>query len=148
MGSIGSPPSLSKPPQSPATSASVAKSTAKIAVTTIDSIVPEVMRAIAKNDSATPFKADADTRADLERAVAEYIKLKGIGDIPPGTMIVVLLLVAYGTKIPLLLQLREANKKAQEQERQIDELKDEIAELKNQNSKLINNIKTTDEETI
>lgn len=110
--------------------AGVAKSTAKIIVATIDGFIPEIMRAVAKAPDSEPFKADTDTKKELENAFAEYIKLKGVGDIPPGVLIIILLLTAYGSKIPMIMQLRKANIKAEEDKQQIESLQAEIQRLK------------------
>ncbi len=108
----------------------VARSTASLIVTTIDTLIPEIMRTIAKEDNADAFKADDAVRSELESAFAEYVRLKGVGDLPPGVMIVVLLLVAYGTKIPMLLQLRKANIQAASDRNEIERLQAEINQLK------------------
>ncbi len=113
----------------------VARSTASLIVTTIDTLIPEIMRTIAKEDNADAFKADDAVRSELESAFAEYVRLKGVGDLPPGVMIVVLLLVAYGTKIPMLLQLRKANIQAASDRNEIERLQAEISELKSEKAK-------------
>lgn len=118
-------------PPSIKANAKVAQSTASLIVTTIDTLIPEIMRTVAKADKADAFKADDATRAELESAFAEYVRLKGVGDLPPGVMIIVLLLVAYGTKIPMLLQLRKANIQAERDRNEIERLQAEINELKN-----------------
>ncbi len=122
-------------PPSIKANAKVAQSTASLIVTTIDTLIPEIMRTVAKADKADAFKADDATRAELESAFAEYVRLKGVGDLPPGVMIVVLLLVAYGTKIPMLLQLRKANIQAASDRNEIERLQAEISELKSEKAK-------------
>jgi HPt (histidine-containing phosphotransfer) domain-containing protein len=86
----------------------VAQSTAHLIVTTIDAVIPETMAFAAKQKDSDFFKADPATKSELEDAFTEYIKLKGAKDLPPSVMIIILLLVAYGTKIPAMLQMRKA----------------------------------------
>ena len=88
-------------------SASVARATAKILTTTLDSAMSGIFGFISKGD-ASDFKADEDQRDDLETAFAEYVKLKG-GDIPPGIALLLLVVSIYGTKIPMAIQLRKYN---------------------------------------
>ncbi len=126
-------------------SAHMAKSSARIAVATIDSVVPEIMRHLSKSETAEPFKADDDMRAELEKSIAEYIKIKGVGNIPPGVMVLVLLAVAYGSKVPLVLQLRKANEQAEKQQSEIERLNREIDFYRNK--ELANNGETKSSET-
>ena len=112
--------------------AQVARSTARLIVAAIDGFVPEIMRTIAKEETSEAFRADADSKSELEKAFAEYIKLKGVGDIPPGVMILVLLVVTYGSKVPMILQLRKANMQRDADRREIEALQAEILKLKEQ----------------
>lgn len=114
--------------------AQVARSTARLIVAAIDGFVPEIMRTIAKEETSDAFRADADSKSELEKAFAEYIKLKGVGDIPPGVMILVLLVVTYGSKVPMILQLRKANIQRDADRREIEALQAEILKLKEQHS--------------
>lgn len=116
----------------PRVTAQVARSTARMIVATIDTFIPEIMRYVAKADNAEEFKADGEVRGELEAAFTDYIKIKGVGDIPPGMMIVILLLTAYGSKIPMLMQLRKANIKAEEDKAEIEALKAELSDIKKQ----------------
>jgi len=85
----------------------VAQSTAHLIVTTIDAVLPETMAFAAKQKTSEFFKADGETKKELEDAFTEYIKLKGAKDLPPSVLIIILLLVAYGTKVPTMLQMRK-----------------------------------------
>ena len=114
--------------------AQVARSTARLIVAAIDGFVPEIMRTIAKEETSDAFRADADSKSELEKAFAEYIKLKGVGDIPPGVMILVLLVVTYGSKVPMIMQLRKANIQRDADRREIEALQAEILKLKEQHS--------------
>lgn len=114
--------------------AQVARSTARLIVAAIDGFVPEIMRTIAKEETSDAFRADADSKSELEKAFAEYIKLKGVGDIPPGVMILVLLVVTYGSKVPMIIQLRKANIQRDADRREIEALQAEILKLKEQHS--------------
>ncbi len=117
---------------------------ARMIVATIDTFVPEIMRYVAKADNAEDFKADSEVRSELEAAFTDYIKIKGVGDIPPGMMIVILLITAYGSKIPMLMQLRKANIKAEEDKAQIEALKAELSDLKKQRDNGTESSKTND----
>ena len=114
--------------------AQVARSTARLIVAAIDGFVPEIMRTIAKEETSDAFRADADSKSELEKAFAEYIKIKGVGDIPPGVMILVLLVVTYGSKVPMIIQLRKANIQRDADRREIEALQAEILKLKEQHS--------------
>ena len=57
-----------------------------------------------------------------------------MGDIPPGVMILVLLVVTYGSKVPMILQLRKANIQRDADRREIEALQAEILKLKEQHS--------------
>ncbi|MDR2824795.1 MAG: hypothetical protein LBB41_06325 [Prevotellaceae bacterium] len=105
----------------------VAQSTAHLIVTTIDAVLPETMAFAAKQKSGEYFKADPSTKNELEDALTEYIKLKGAKDLPPSVMIIILLLVAYGTKIPAMLQMR----KEALLEEQNEKLRKRVNELEN-----------------
>ncbi|MCL1867661.1 MAG: hypothetical protein FWF72_01750 [Paludibacter sp.] len=95
----------------------VAQSTAHLIVTTIDAVIPETMAFAAKQETSDFFKADKETKKELEDAFTEYIKLKGAKDLPPSVMIIILLLVAYGIKIPAMLQMRKSATLQEQNER-------------------------------
>ena len=57
-----------------------------------------------------------------------------MGDLPPGVMILVLLVVTYGSKVPMILQLRKANMQRDADRREIEALQAEILKLKEQHS--------------
>ena len=117
-------------------SASVAKASAKILTTALDSTLSGVFGFIAKGDS-TDFRADDAQRDDLETAFAEYIKLKG-GDIPPGVALLILVISIYGGKGALAFQLRKANtekelltQRAVAAERETERLREKLKEFEN-----------------
>lgn len=85
-----------------------AKAGGKLVATVIDTTLPQALAYIAKTPDATPYKADPDSRQELEEALTEYMRLKG-GDIPPGMMVLLLVLSIYLTKIPTALQQRKQN---------------------------------------
>lgn len=110
-------------------SPSVARESAKILTTALDSSLSGIFGFIAKSE-ASDFKADPDQRDDLESAFAAYIKLKG-GDIPPGIALLLLVVSIYGSKGALAIQLRKANtekealtKRAEAAERELQILKE------------------------
>jgi hypothetical protein len=87
--------------------AAPAKATGKLIASVIDNTLPLGLAILAKG-KLEDYKASEDDRSELENALAEYFKLKG-ADIPPGLMIVILILVIYTTKIPQALQDRKIN---------------------------------------
>jgi hypothetical protein len=87
--------------------AGAASAGGKLAASVIDTVIPSLQSWIAKSDAAE-FKAQPDDRAELENALAEFMKLKG-GDIPPGLMCVILVLAIYGSNIPKMFELRKIN---------------------------------------
>ncbi|NCC99482.1 MAG: hypothetical protein EOL95_07260 [Bacteroidia bacterium] len=89
-----------------------AKATAKLFATIIDSTIPATLGIIAKEES-TDYRAAEEDKQDLEDALTEYVKLKG-GDIPPGVMVLILILTIYGSKVPHALQQRKLNQKKEE----------------------------------
>ena len=109
-------------------SASVAKASAKILTTALDSTLSGVFGFIAKGDSVD-FRADDAQREDLETAFAEYIKLKG-GDIPPGVALIILVLSIYGGKGALAFQLRKANTEKELLTQRAETAEHELAALK------------------
>ncbi len=88
--------------------AAAAKASGRLVATVIDTALPQALAYIAKTPDSTPYKADPDSRQELEEALTEYMRLKG-GDIPPGMMVLLLVLSIYLTKIPTALQQRKQN---------------------------------------
>jgi hypothetical protein len=96
------------------TSASVAKTSASILTIALDSALSSVFAFIA-NESPEDFKADDDQREELQKAFTEYTKLKG-GEIPPGLMLIILVISIYAGKGITAVQLRKANKRNEQLE--------------------------------
>ncbi len=90
-----------------AMNAAPAKATGKLIASVIDNTLPLGLSILAKG-RLEDYKASEEDRTELENALAEYFKLKG-ADIPPGLMIVILIVVIYTTKIPQALQDRKIN---------------------------------------
>lgn len=95
--------------------APVANASGKLVATVIDTTLPAALGFLAKDDPAN-YKADEQSREELERALSEYMKLKG-GDIPPGMMILVLILTIYGAQLPIAIQRRKINTEREALER-------------------------------
>ncbi len=91
--------------------ASAAKATGKLVATVIDTTLPQALAFIAKDNGVENYRADESQREELEEALTEYMRLKG-GDVPPGVMIVILVITIYGTKIPMAIQQRKLNERA------------------------------------
>lgn len=92
--------------------AGAAKASGKLITTVIDTTIPAMLAAIAK-DNVEEFKAAPEDREELEEALTEYMKLKG-GDIPPSVMVIILISTIYLSKIPKVIELRKLNKKQEE----------------------------------
>lgn len=99
---------------------SVANASGKLLATVIDTSLPAVCGFFAKGNPKK-YKADEEERTELEKALGEYMKLKG-GDIPPGMMVLVLVLSIYGSKIPMVIQDRKMNIERLEFEQQKKDL--------------------------
>ena len=99
---------------------SVANASGKLLATVIDTSLPAALGFLAK-EKGSVYKADEEDRAELEKALGEYMKLKG-GDIPPGMMVLVLVLSIYGAKIPMAIQHRKMNVERLELEQQKKDL--------------------------
>lgn len=99
---------------------SVANASGKLLATVIDTSLPAALGFLAKEEGSG-YKADEEDRAELEKALGEYMKLKG-GDIPPGMMVLVLVLSIYGAKIPMAIQHRKMNVERLELEQQKKDL--------------------------
>lgn len=99
---------------------SVANASGKLLATVIDTSLPAALGFLAKEEGCV-YKADEEDRNELEKALGEYMKLKG-GDIPPGMMVLVLVLSIYGAKIPMAIQHRKINAERQELEQQKKDL--------------------------
>lgn len=98
----------------------VANASGKLLATVIDTSLPAALGFLAK-ESASVYKADEEDREELEKALGEYMKLKG-GDIPPGMMVLILVLSIYGAKVPLAMQHRKINVERLELEQQRKDL--------------------------
>ena len=94
--------------------ARAARASGRLVATVIDSTLPEILGYIAREPSA-PYRADEESRRDLEEALAAYMQLKG-GDIPPGMMVFILIITIYCTKIPAALSRRRVNLEREELE--------------------------------
>lgn len=84
-----------------------AKASGKLVTTVIDNTLPHALAFIA-HDNADNYKADPESRQELEDAMTEYMRLKG-GEIPPGMMVLLLILTIYGSKVPMAFQRRKLN---------------------------------------
>ena len=101
-------------PQPQPMKASAARASGRLVATVIDSTLPEILGYIAR-EPAAPYRADEESRRDLEEALAAYMQLKG-GDIPPGMMVFILIVTIYCTKIPTALSRRRINREREELE--------------------------------
>ncbi|MDR1585605.1 MAG: hypothetical protein LBS07_05470 [Prevotellaceae bacterium] len=111
-------------------SASVARESAKILTTALDSSMSGIFGFIAKGE-ASDFKADAEQREELETAFAAYIKLKG-GDIPSGVALLLLVISIYGSKGAMAIQMRKVNAEKEALTRRAENAEKELERLKSQ----------------
>lgn len=95
--------------------AAPAKATAKMITAVIDNTLPAALGLVAKEDS-NAFKASPEERGELVDALTEYVRLKG-GDVPPGLMVIIIVLTIYGSKVPFAIQQRKLNKMREELEK-------------------------------
>ncbi len=116
-----------------AMNAAPAKATGKLIASVIDNTLPLGLSLLAKG-KLEDYKASEEDRTELENALAEYFKLKG-ADIPPGLMIVILILMIYTTKIPQALQDRKINTLRAELEAEKAELAKIRLELESEKAK-------------
>ncbi len=89
-----------------------ASASGKLFATVIDTALPATLAAIA-SAPAEHFKAAPQDRQELADALTEYMRLVG-ADIPPGMMVVILVLSIYGSKVPDVIRLRKEHKALQE----------------------------------
>lgn len=94
----------------------------------IDTTLPMTLGMIAK-ESPEEFKATDSQREELEAALTEYMALRG-DDIPPGVMVLILVLTIYGSQVPHALALRKQNLRQEELDQREEELKRLERELK------------------
>lgn len=101
---------------------------AKVVVETIDLLFAGVFTIISKEPNNEAFKTDKETKEAYTEAWQNYLKDKG-ADLSPGLMLTMMTLGIYGTKIPIALDLRKANKKNKELTESLEEKDKEIAKL-------------------
>lgn len=94
----------------------------------IDTTIPMTLGMIAK-ESPDEFKATDSQREELEAALTEYMALRG-DDIPPGVMVLILVLTIYGSQVPHALALRKQNLRQEQLDQREEELKRKERELK------------------
>ncbi len=113
-----------------------ANASGAIVVGVIDTILPAILGFIAKED-AKEYKADPDQRADLEVAMSNYMALQG-EQIPPGYMVLILIVGIYATQIPAALQHRKLNEREaalNEREKALNAKAEEMKKLAEQSAK-------------
>src|ERR1035437_9873575 len=105
----------------------VANASASLLTIALDSSLSAVFGYIA-GEEASNYKADEDQREELEKAISEYVKLKG-GDIPPGIALLILVVSSYGGKGAMAFQVRKLNKESAEKDKLIAEMRAKIDAL-------------------
>lgn len=125
------------PPVDAAAKARSAKATAKFLCTAIDSTFAGVASFIALIDDISKFKATDEEKNDLIEAWFEYLKTVDY-NIPPSMMVLLMIFIVYGTKIPVISKERKINKKALEAEKEakkVDEKAESTEEVKKDDKK-------------
>lgn len=107
---------------------SVAKASGSLLTIALDTTVSTAFGLWA-GDEPQNYKADDNEREELERAIGEYVKLKG-GDIPPGFALVLIILSIYGSKGAMAFQFKKAKKEMEEKDRRIQELEQQVIEAR------------------
>jgi hypothetical protein len=111
--------------------AAVAISGAKIATIAIDGGASMILSSfVAKDDDPEKYKATKEEREALTDAIAEYIKIKGLGDMPPLLGLLIVILGIYGPKTGVAIQARKFKAKEDVYLKRIKELEE------NQNPKI------------
>lgn len=109
LGNAADPEDDDREPVDVAMRPAAANAAGTVAVTMLDTMLPAILGFIAKEDAAL-YKADAKQRVELEEALSSYMELNGT-DIPPGWMVVILVLAIYGSQVPTAIQHRRLNEK-------------------------------------
>jgi hypothetical protein len=102
---------------------SASNAAGELATTVTDTVLPMLIGMIAQSDSAR-FKATETEREELKQALSRYLELKG--DIPPGVMLIIIIAVIYGSKIPAAIELRKQKKLADTQAKELSELREKL----------------------
>ena len=105
-----------------------AKASAIFVTSAVDIGLSEILTMIAKGKDPEPYKATASEREDMINVWAEYLKDKG-GDIPPGVMVLIMILVVYGPRAKSAFDAKAADEALAIKEAENDKLKKRIAEL-------------------
>jgi hypothetical protein len=106
-----------------------AKATAGLLTTAIIAPVSAVCTFVAKSDNPKKYAFTDDERETLDEALAKYLELKG-SDIPPGVMLLVVILTIIGGKIMQAFRDRSENTRLQEAEKRANALQAEIDRLR------------------
>ncbi len=108
----------------------VATSAAKIATIAIDGGASMILSSfVAKDDDPDKYRATGKEQEALTEAIAEYIKIKGLKDMPPILGLVIVILGIYGPKTATAIQARKFKAKEDVYIQRIKELEE------NQNQK-------------
>jgi len=114
------------------------ESAAEILVGIIDTALPAGLAALAKGKTED-FQAEKDQKKTLQKSFKKYLDAKGL-DLPPGWLLLFLVLTIYGVKVPTAIAMRkeyheenarikqiaEQNKKIAEQQRLIQQLQNQL----------------------
>ena len=107
---------------------SMSKATAKMFVDFVDMPLVSLMSLALPEKDKKAIETTAEQKDGLADALADYMKVMG-GDIPPWLMLLIAALGTYGSKIPNIIMIRKANKRADLLEQQAKEKDAKIAEL-------------------
>ena len=111
-----------------------AKASATFVVNAIDIGASEILTMIAKGKDPEPYTATESEKADMVEVWAEYLKDKG-GDIPPGVMVLIMIIVVYGPRTKAALDNKAKDEAMEAQKTENEKLKKRIAELEKKEKK-------------
>lgn len=83
----------------------------------MDSAIPAGLALVAKTQ-AKDWQAEPEQRRTLQKGFKSYLDAKGL-DLPPGWLLLFLVLSIYGIKVPSAIAVRKQNQLEEEQQRQI-----------------------------
>ena len=123
------------------------ESAAEMLVGIIDTALPAGLAWLAKGET-TDFQAEKDQKRTLTKSFKRYLDTKGL-DLPPGWLLLFLVLTIYGVKVPTALAMRKEYNEESERQKTIDSQNVKIAQQQRLIEQLRNDLnnKTTEETT-
>lgn len=104
------------------------ESASEILVGIIDTALPAGLAALAKGKTED-FQAEKEQKKTLQKSFKKYLDAKGL-DLPPGWLLLFLVLTIYGVKVPTAISMRKEYKEENARIQQIAEQNKTILEQK------------------